>query len=164
MSLDRVQCSWCRAHNEVARTTCANCGATLDVNNMVTGSDSALGMLARSGSDISGAFEEFAKAARSNWPSLVEIERDGLLGHGKTRRIVFRLPNRAYVARREGPGVVCESGATIRGAIVHLQTMNVPDWSEALQADIAATLGQSADVHRLLRDPSARDQGGRGSP
>jgi hypothetical protein len=158
MSLDRVQCSWCRSQNDLARTTCANCGGSLDVNNVVTGAGSALGMLARSGADISGAFEEFAKVARSSWPSLVETERDGMFGRGRTRRIVFRLPSRAYVARREGPGVVCEAGATIRGAIVHLQPMPVAEWSEALKADIAAALGQATDVHRVLGSPFDHEQ------
>ena len=164
MSLDRVECSWCRTQNEVARATCTNCGGHLDVKDVVTGADSALGMLARSGADVSGAFEEFVKVARRDWPSLVETEREGLLGRGKTRKVVIRLPSRAYVARREGPGVVFESGAMIRGAIVHLQTVPVGDWSEGLQSDVAATLGQSTDVHRLLGSPPDHDQGGRGQP
>jgi len=150
MGLDRVQCSWCKAQNELSRTTCTSCGGTLDVKDVVTGADSALSNLARASADISGAFEEFAKFASESWPSLVEVERGGMLGRKTTRRLVFRLPARAYIARREGPHVVCEMGATIRGAIVHLEIVPVAEWSEALQQDIDATLGQSGDVRRLL--------------
>ena len=164
MSLDRVECSWCRTQNEVSRTTCTNCGGRLDVQDAVAGADSALGMLARSGADISGAFEQFAKVARRSWPSLVEIEREGLLGRGATRKIVFRLPNLAYVARREGPGVVCERGTTIRGAIVRLDPLPVAEWSESLQADIDATLGGVSDARRLLDNSPDQDPGQERNP
>jgi hypothetical protein len=116
-------------------------------------------MLARSGADVSAAFEQFAKVAHRSWPSLVEIEREGLLGHGATRKIVFRLPNVAYVARREGPGIVCERGTTIRGAIVRLDPMTVGEWSEALQADVDGTLGGSTGAHRLLSSVQDQDPG-----
>ncbi|HET9075358.1 MAG TPA: AIM24 family protein [Acidimicrobiales bacterium] len=36
--MDRIQCQWCRAQNEVGSTTCSTCGAPLDVRNLVSDS------------------------------------------------------------------------------------------------------------------------------
>ncbi len=36
--MDRIQCQWCRAQNEVGATTCSTCGAPLDSRNLVSDS------------------------------------------------------------------------------------------------------------------------------
>ncbi len=36
--MDRIQCQWCRAQNDVDATTCSTCGAPLDARNLVSDS------------------------------------------------------------------------------------------------------------------------------
>jgi uncharacterized protein (AIM24 family) len=36
--MDRIECQWCKAHNEPGRTSCMTCGAPLDVKNRVSDS------------------------------------------------------------------------------------------------------------------------------
>ena len=36
--MDRVECQWCKAQNEVGQTTCSTCGAPLDTRNLVSDS------------------------------------------------------------------------------------------------------------------------------
>jgi uncharacterized protein (AIM24 family) len=36
--MDRIECQWCKAQNEPARTSCSTCGAPLDKKNMVSDS------------------------------------------------------------------------------------------------------------------------------
>ncbi|HEX9063895.1 MAG TPA: AIM24 family protein [Streptosporangiaceae bacterium] len=36
--MDRIECQWCKAQNETARTSCFTCGAPLDKKNMVSDS------------------------------------------------------------------------------------------------------------------------------
>jgi uncharacterized protein (AIM24 family) len=36
--MDRIECKWCKAQNEPARTSCSTCGAPLDKKNMVSDS------------------------------------------------------------------------------------------------------------------------------
>jgi hypothetical protein len=146
VSVDRVECSWCRTQNTTDRTKCTNCGGSLDVGNIVAGSDSALSALAASGAHVSEAFDHFVEVALSQWPSLVEVEREGRLGHRRARKLTIGLPNRAFIARRDGPGIVCEVGTRIRGATVRVDQMPVREWSEVLQAEIDTVLGQSSDL------------------
>jgi hypothetical protein len=148
--VDRIECKWCKAQNEVSRTSCANCGGHLDVKDVVSGSDSALAALASSGADVAMALDQFAAQAQSAWPSLVEIDRQGLFGRGGVRKLVVRLPGKAFIARREGPGVVCEIGTLIRGAIVRTDTVPIGEWSRALQRELDSTLDASADARRFL--------------
>jgi hypothetical protein len=145
VAIDRIECSWCHEQNTRDLTKCANCGGTLDVGNVVKASDSALGALAASGAHIAEAFEHFVGEALDQWPSLVEVEREGL-AHRHARKLTIRLPNRAFIARREGPGVVCEVGVLIRGATVRTEQVPVREWSEMLQAEIDNVLGQSSDL------------------
>jgi hypothetical protein len=152
--MDRIECKWCTAHNELSRTTCVNCGGILDVKDTVTASDSALGALASSGTDLAKAFEQFAQIAQRSWPSLVEIEKEGMFGRGHVRKLVIRLPGRAFIARREGPGLVCEIGTLIRGAIVRADQVSVGEWSQALQAELDSAVTQQTDAQRFLDSSS----------
>ena len=36
--MDRIQCQWCRAQNEMGQTNCGTCGAPLDVKDKVSDS------------------------------------------------------------------------------------------------------------------------------
>jgi hypothetical protein len=36
--MDRIQCQWCKAQNEMGQTNCATCGAPLDVKDKVSDS------------------------------------------------------------------------------------------------------------------------------
>jgi uncharacterized protein (AIM24 family) len=36
--MDRIECQWCRAQNEVGQTSCSTCGAPLDARNLVSDS------------------------------------------------------------------------------------------------------------------------------
>src|ERR1700759_4917765 len=36
--MDRLECQWCKAQNDTGATTCATCGAPLDVRNLVSDS------------------------------------------------------------------------------------------------------------------------------
>jgi hypothetical protein len=146
VAIDRIECSWCHEQNTRDSTKCANCGGALDVGNVVKASDSALGALAASGAHIAEAFEHFVGVALDRWPSLVEVEREGLLAHRRPRKLMIRLPSRVFIARREGPGVVCEVGVLIRGATVRTEQMPVREWSEMLQSEIDNALGQSSDL------------------
>jgi hypothetical protein len=152
--MDRIECRWCNAHNDVSRTRCVNCGGLLDVRDTVAGSDSALGALAASGADVVKSFEQFVQSAQRSWPSLVEIEKEGLFGRGHVRRLVIRLPGRAFIARREGPGVVCEIGTLIRGAIVRADAVSVASWSEALQSELDKASTEQSAAQRFLDSSS----------
>jgi hypothetical protein len=151
MTIDRIECAWCATQNELERTSCTNCGARLDVRRTVAASHSVLSQLAASHVDLVKAFEEFARVAQKEWPSLVEVERDGLFARGRARRVVVRVPGRAFIARREGPGLVCEVGTVIRGAIVRTDPVPAAEWTKALQADIAQTLGETPGSRAALR-------------
>lgn len=148
--MDRIECTWCGAQNELRHTKCTNCGGHLDVKDAIAGSDSALGALASSGADIVGAFERFVQYAQRSWPSLVEVDKEGLFGRGRVRRLVIRLPGRAFIARREGPGLVCEIGTVIRGAIVRADAVPVREWSQALQSELDRALEEGADARRMF--------------
>lgn len=148
--MDRIECKWCSAHNEVSRTKCANCGGLLDVKDTVSASDSALAALASAGPDLVNAFEQFVQFAQRSWPSLVEVEKEGFFGRGRARKLVIRLPGRAFIARREGPGLVCEIGTLIRGAIVRADSVGIGEWSHALQSELDSALAQQSDARRFL--------------
>ncbi len=36
--MERIECEWCQVHNEVGRTSCASCGAPLDMRKLVSDS------------------------------------------------------------------------------------------------------------------------------
>jgi len=36
--MDRIECQWCQAQNEIGRPNCLTCGAPLDVKDLVTDS------------------------------------------------------------------------------------------------------------------------------
>jgi hypothetical protein len=148
--VDRIECKWCQAQNEVSRTTCANCGGHLDVRDAVAASDSALAALAASGVNVAKALDQFAAQAQTSWPSLVEVEKQGMFGRGGVRKLVVRLPGHAFIARREGPGVVWEIGTLIRGAIVRAEMVSVGEWSQALQRELDSAVEGGGDAHRFL--------------
>jgi hypothetical protein len=144
--MDRIECTWCHEQNTRESTKCANCGGSLDLGNVIQASDSALSALATSGAHITEAFEHFVVVALDRWPSLVEVEREGLLAHHRPRKLTVRLPSRSFIARREGPGVVCEVGVLVRGATVRTQEVPVREWSQMLQSEVDNVLGQSSDL------------------
>jgi hypothetical protein len=149
VGIDRIECSWCHEQNVPDSVKCANCGGRLDVGNVVSAPDSALGALAASGAHITEAFEHFVEVALDRWPSLVEVDREGILAHHRARKLTVRLPNRSFIARREGPGVVCEVGVLVRGATVRTQEVPVREWSDMLQSEVDRVLGQSSDDNVL---------------
>lgn len=115
----------------------------------------AMSMLAGSGAGLAGAFDRFIEVARKDWPDIVEVEREGLFGRGHARKVVIRLPGRAYVARREGPSLVFEIGTLIRGAIVRTDPVGLVAWRDALQAEVNRVVNESLDAQRFLETGDA---------
>jgi hypothetical protein len=133
--MDSIECEWCRARNELNRTTCIKCGAPLDVENRVS---------------LSGFYPERVSRAvslalaRPGGVAVVVNVFGGLAGVVRTpaRRGLFQSqPERIqigdwrYEVTRDGR---LRAAHVVNGIVIAEETLN----AEALGPHIARSLEQ----------------------
>jgi len=110
----------------------------------------ALAMLSQAGSDLRESFDRFARLAQTTWPEVATVERQGFFSRGPIHRVVLRLPSRAYIARREGLGLVFEVGAMSQGVIIKVNEVALASWCDAFRSDVERVTGQSVEAQQFL--------------
>lgn len=93
-----------------------------------------MALVGRTSADAVAAFEDLAKSARKAWPEIVDIEREGFFSRGRIKKLTMRFPGTAYIARREGLGIVYELGHLSQGVIVHVRSVPGAQWADMLRS------------------------------
>jgi hypothetical protein len=86
--------------------------------------------------DVDSFFDVLVAKLAGALPDRVEVERGGLLGRSKPRRVVVTLGDGRYEAVRERRTVVCRRSTVVRGITLKSEELDLGAWIDALSAEL----------------------------
>jgi hypothetical protein len=86
--------------------------------------------------DVDSFFDVLVAKLAGALPDRVEVERGGLLGRSKPRRVVVTLGDGRYEAVRERRAVVCRQSTVVRGITLKSEELDLGAWIDALSAEL----------------------------
>jgi hypothetical protein len=93
--------------------------------------------------DVDSFFDVMAVKLADALPDRAEIERAGLFGRSKPRRVTVSLGDQSYVAERERHRVICRRSTIVRGIALKSEELDVDAWIAALSADLVEEAASS---------------------
>jgi hypothetical protein len=104
--------------------------------------------------DTAAFLQALAARLEGAFPGQVDVERKGLFGGKRVRRIAVRLGDRHYEIEGNGGPPIARRRTVVRGIALKSEELTVDAWIEALSADLLALAQTSergrAALERLL--------------
>ncbi|MCW3045846.1 MAG: hypothetical protein JWO74_130 [Solirubrobacterales bacterium] len=102
--------------------------------------------------DLDAFFDVLVNKLGEVLPGQVDVERGGLLGRSRPKRVTITLGDRRYEAERERREVLCRRRTVVRGIALKSENLELGAWIDELSVDLVDAAARSEQARVALEE------------